>query len=67
MRIMGELFHDVFGEMGLLMYSKQSRGVSRYMFLMSAPAKHALGVLTVLFQRSLDDTMSVVCVISSKG
>ncbi len=54
-------------EMGTLMYSKQSRGVSRYMFFISAPANGASGVLMVLFQRSLDDTMSVVCVVSSKG
>ncbi len=54
-------------EMGILMYSKQSRGVSRYMFLMSALAKHAVGMLMVLFQRSLDDTMSVVHVVSLKG
>ncbi len=55
-------------EMGILMYSKQSRGVMRYMFLMLAPAKHALGImLMVLFQRSLDDTMLVVRVVSSKG
>jgi hypothetical protein len=54
-------------ETGVLMYLKQSRGVLRYMFLMSTPAKHAPGVLMVLFQRSLDDTMSVVRVVSSKG
>ncbi len=54
-------------EMGILMYLKQSRGVSRYMFLMLAPAKHAPVMLMVLFQRRLDDTMSVVHVVSSKG
>ncbi len=53
--------------MGILMYSKHSRGVLRYMFLMSAPAKRAPGMLMVLFQRSLDDTMSVVHMVSSKG
>ncbi len=37
------------------------------MFLMSAPAKHTPGVLMVLFQRSFDETMSVVRVVSSKG
>ncbi len=53
--------------MGILMYSNHSRGVLRYMFLMSAFAKRAPGVLMVLFQRSLEDTMSVVRVVSSKG
>jgi hypothetical protein len=36
-------------------------------FLMSPPAKHAPGMLMELFQRSLEDTMLVVCVVSSKG
>ncbi len=51
---------------GIFMYSYQSSGVSRYMFLMSAPAKHAPFVLIVLFQRTLEETMSVVHVVSSK-
>jgi hypothetical protein len=49
------------------MYSNRSRGVSRYMFLMSAPAKCAPFVLIVPFQRRLEETMSVVHVLNSKG
>jgi hypothetical protein len=52
---------------GMFMYSNRSRGVSRYMFLMSAPAKHASLVLMTLFHRILEETMLVVLVVSSNG
>ncbi len=38
-----------------------------YIFLMSAPAKHASLVLMTLFHRILEDTMSAVRVVSSNG
>jgi hypothetical protein len=44
----------------IFMYSNQSRGVSRYMFLISAPAKQASVVLITLFHRILEETMSAV-------
>jgi hypothetical protein len=47
------------------MYSYLSSDVLRYMFLMSAPANRAPLVLMVLFQRSLEETMSVVCMVIS--
>ena len=37
------------------------------MFFMSAPAKRAPMVLMVLFQRILEETMSVVRVVNSNG
>ncbi len=52
---------------GIFMYSKQSRGVSGNMFLMSVPAKHASLVLRTLLHRILEETMSVVRVVSSNG
>jgi hypothetical protein len=52
---------------GIFVYSNQSRGVSRYMFLMSAPAKCACLVLMTLFHRILEETMSAVRVVSSNG
>ncbi len=52
---------------GIFIYSNLSRGVLRYMFLMLALAKQAPLVLMVLFQRSIEETMSVVRVVSSKG
>ncbi len=52
---------------GIFMYSNQSRGVFRYMFLMSAPAKCASLVLMTLFHRILEETMSAVRVVSSNG
>jgi hypothetical protein len=52
-------------EIGIFVYSNQSRGVSRYMFLMSAPAKRAFLVLMTLFHRILEETMLAVCVVSS--
>jgi hypothetical protein len=52
---------------GIFMYSNQSRGVLRYMFLMLAPAKHAPLVLLTLFHRILEEIMSAVHVVSSNG
>jgi hypothetical protein len=52
---------------GIFMYSNQSRVVLRYMFLMSAPAKHASLVLMTLFHRILEETMLEVRVVSSNG
>jgi hypothetical protein len=49
---------------GIFMYSNQLRGVSRYMFLMSLPAKRAFLVLMTLFHRILEETMLAVCVVS---
>ncbi len=46
---------------GIFMYSNQSRGVSRYMFLMLAPTKHAPLVLMTLFHRILEEIMSASC------
>jgi hypothetical protein len=48
------------------MYSYQSSSVSRYMFLTLAPSKCVPFVLIMLFQRSLEETMSMVHVASSK-
>jgi hypothetical protein len=53
-------------ESGIFIYSYQSRCISSYMFLMLAPAKGAPFVLIVLFQRSFEETMSVVRVVSFK-
>jgi hypothetical protein len=52
---------------GIFMYSNQSRGVSRYMILMSALAKYASLVLMTLFHRILEETMLAVCVVSLNG
>jgi hypothetical protein len=53
---------------GIFMYSNRSRGVSRYMFLMLAPAKRAsLVLLMTLFHRILEETMLAVSVVSSNG
>ena len=49
------------------MYSYQSRGVSRYIFLMSALPNLALGVLITLFHMILDKTILAVCVVCSYG
>ncbi len=54
-------------ERGIFMYSYQLSGMSRYMFLMLAPAKCAPFALIVLFQSSAEETMSVEHVVSSKG
>jgi hypothetical protein len=48
----------------IFMYSNQSKGVSRYMFLMSAPEKRVSLVLMTLFYRILEETMSAVRVVS---
>ena len=53
--------------MGIFMYSYRSSGVSRYIFLMSAPPNLAPGVLMTLFHMILVDTMSAVRVVSSYG
>jgi hypothetical protein len=51
----------------IFMYSNQSRGVTRYMFLMLALAKRVSLVLVTLFNRILEETMSAVCVVSLNG
>jgi hypothetical protein len=50
---------------GIFMYSNQSRGVLRYMFLISVPEKHVSLVLMTQFHRILEETMSAVLVVSS--
>ncbi len=49
------------------MYSNQSRGVLRDMFLMSVPAKRASLVLMSLFHGILEEAMSGVREVSSNG
>jgi hypothetical protein len=55
------------GERHLHIFIPVNRRVKVYTFLMSAPAKRAPFVLILLFQRILEETMSVVHVMSSKG
>ncbi len=52
---------------GIFMYSNRSRGVSRCMFLMLAPAKHAFLVQMTILHRILEETMLAVHVVSSNG
>jgi hypothetical protein len=52
---------------GFFIYSNQSRGALRYMFLMSVPTKRASLVLMTLFHRILEETMLAVRVVSSNG
>jgi hypothetical protein len=52
---------------GIFIYLNLSRGVLRYMYLMLALAKQVPLVLMVLLQRSFEEAMSVVQVVSSKG
>ncbi len=52
---------------GIFMFSNQSRGVSRYMFLMLAPANCSSLVLMTLFHRILEETMSAVGVVRSNA
>ncbi len=52
---------------GIFIYSYQSRGVSRNLFLMSAPPNLASGILIMLFHIILDEIILAVCVISLYG
>jgi hypothetical protein len=52
---------------GIFMYSNQSSGVSRFMFIILGPAKRAFLVLMTLFRKIMEETMSTVHVVSSKG
>ncbi len=49
---------------GIFMYLYRLRGVSRYIFLMSAPPNLALAVLIMLFHMILDEAISAVHVAS---
>ncbi len=49
------------------MYSFWSRGVLRYMFLISAPPNFAPGLLITLFHIIFADTMSAVPAVSLYG
>ncbi len=45
----------------IVIYSYQSSGVLRYIFLKLAPPNLVLGVLIMLFHIILDETISAVC------
>ncbi len=54
-------------EIGTFMYSNQSRGVLRYMFLILVLAKRESLVLMTLFYRIFEESMLAVHVVSSNG
>ncbi len=52
---------------GIFVYLYQSRGVLRFIFLMSAPPNLALGIQITLFHMIFDETILAICVVSLHG